>query len=161
MNFTDINKAFDFSSTISNEQKTQLLDSPYVKTEKKYSCKKCIYCNSEYTAPLIQSGLFRRCLNKSCHRDFRVNQFAPRMETSSSNPFFQPQQNARYQQNEQSQVRHAIPEQKHVNEFIMFRPEEYYNKTESTSNKEKQYSTVQDYQTTSFSQPNFDPHLKK
>jgi hypothetical protein len=158
-NFTDINNAFDFLSTMPKKIQEQTPNNTTVNPYLVPPSSRCIYCQSDQTASLIQSGQFRRCLNKSCRKDFSVNQHAPRMETNSfANPFFQQQH---YQQQTQTSSRHSMPKQKHVNEFIMFRPEDHYINPQNATPQGPQYSTVQDYQATSFSQLDFDPQLKK
>lgn len=161
-NFTDINNAFDFSSTVPNKPQQPSLNKAAINPYLVVPSTKCLYCQSEHTAPLIQSGKFRRCMNPSCRKDFSINQHAPRMETNSfANPFFQQQQYQQQYQQPQTPSRHPMPKQKHVNEFIMFRPEDHYRNPENVTPQGQQYSTVQDYQSTSFSQPEFDPQLKK
>jgi len=58
MNFTPVDKAFDYTSTLKPEQ----INPTYSNT--------CIYCNNVKSIPLLQDGSFRQCLQ--CRKHFRA-----------------------------------------------------------------------------------------
>jgi hypothetical protein len=62
MNYTPIDDAFHFTTTMPNKSivKDNIISN------------NCIYCNHDQTYPLITEGTFRQCLNKNCRKQFQV-----------------------------------------------------------------------------------------
>jgi len=65
MNYTSINDAFHFTTTM--PEKSKLTYAIY---------KNCIYCNYEDTMSLLPEGTFRKCLNNSCRKQFQAKLIA-------------------------------------------------------------------------------------
>jgi len=61
MNYTLLDNAFDFSTTIPNGTINKYIFSL-----------ECIFCKHPYSIALLQDGSFRKCLNPSCKKNFQA-----------------------------------------------------------------------------------------
>ena len=74
MNYTNLNDAFDFSTTIPNN--TSIIKSKFSHD--------CIYCKHNYSYPLLNDGSFRRCLR--CNKEFQAQILPPSLPVQSPPP---------------------------------------------------------------------------